>query len=268
MVASIAVAGTTLSAMAAAIKKLYGMPGEISDYLDKHIEDMKSDERRLVARTGTVLEMAKFGFGIGYITSTVIIAAGQVMMGNTLTAVGTVVSAAVVANPIVMTCAAVGAVYFGWGALTDVEREELLAKLSRGFEIGVELIKAMVRFVVETTKELLSAKNLQELKMYISSAAAVFGKSLSDVTHKVVDVVSDGLGAARKLAGEAIDKGGDLAGAAYDTAKEAAHKTAKGAREAIKKVRPGTKSVDDSKAGKGQGSLLVSPKSRSQKKKI
>jgi hypothetical protein len=263
------VAGKTLSVMEQAIKGLYGMTSGINAFIDKHIEEMKADtERPLVARTGRVLEMAKFGFGIGYITPVVIIAAGQLLLGNPLTgAAVTLASAATLTNPIAMTCGAIGAVYYGWGALTDVERDELLATLSKGFEIGVELIKAMVRFVVEKTKELLSSKNLEEMKKYIASTAAVFGKSLSDVTHKVVDVVSDGFGAAKKFADETMHKGGDLATAAYGTAKEAAHKTAEGAREAIKKVKRRTNSVDAPQAKKGQGSLLKTPKSSSQEKK-
>jgi hypothetical protein len=30
-----------------------------------------------------------------------------------------------------MTCAAIGAIYYGWGALSDVERDEILEKLSQ-----------------------------------------------------------------------------------------------------------------------------------------
>lgn len=43
-------------------------------------------------------------------------------------------------NPLVMTCAAVGAIYYGWGALSEQERTETLEKLSNGLNVGVELI--------------------------------------------------------------------------------------------------------------------------------
>ena len=270
VVAAGAVAEMALTAMARAIKSVYGMTVEINEYLNKHIEDMKGSDSPLVARSGRVLEMAKFGFGIGYITPVAIIAAGQLLMGNPLGAVGTLASAATLTNPIAMTCGAIGAVYYGWGALSDIERQEILDKLSKGLDIGVELIKGIVRFVIDKTKDLLSSKNLEEIKKYIGSTAAAFGKSLSDVTHKVADVVSDGLGAAKKLAGEAMDKSSDLATAAYDTAKEAAHKTADGARQAIKKVKRGAKPGDDQPehSDKGHGSLLETPTSPSQKKKV
>ena len=35
---------------------------------------------------------------------------------------------------IAMTCAAIGAIYYGWSALSDVEREEMLDKLSKGLD--------------------------------------------------------------------------------------------------------------------------------------
>ena len=104
-------AGLGLSAIAQAIKALYGMAVEINDFLDKHIEEMKGSDNPTISRTGRVLEMAKYGFGIGYISSVTIIAVGQLLLGNTLGAVTTVASAAVLSNPIAMTCAAIGAIY-------------------------------------------------------------------------------------------------------------------------------------------------------------
>jgi hypothetical protein len=244
-------AGLALSAMAQAIQSLYGMAVEINEYLDKHIEDMKNSDNPTVSRSGRVLEMAKFGFGIGYITPVVIISVGQLLLGNTLAAVTTVATAATLSNPIAMTCAAIGAIYYGWGALSDVERNEILAKLSKGLEIGIELIKSMVQFVIETTKELLSSKNFEEMKQYIGSAASVFGKTLGDVTHKLSDVVSDTFTVVKTktsdavtktgslanelvtIGGEAIDKTVIVAGQTYDTVKDAGVKAADTTRVAL-----------------------------------
>lgn len=177
--------------MVTGIKTLYGISKGINDFIDEHIEQMKLSENLTVSQSGRVLEMAKFGFGIGYITPVVVIATGQLILGNSLSAITTVATAATLSNPIAMTCAAVGAIYYGWSALSDQEKNELIEKLSRGLEIGRELIKAMISFVIDKTKELLdkSMNLLRDLKNYTGSAAVVFGKKLYDVTGKVKDII-------------------------------------------------------------------------------
>jgi hypothetical protein len=253
--AALPLAGAGLSVMATAIQSLYGMAVGINDYLDKHIEDMKCSDNPTISRTGNVLGMAKLGFGIGYITPVVIISAGQLLLGNTLAAVTTVATAATLTNPIAMTCAAFGAIYYGWSALSDVERNEILEKLSNGLEVGLELISAMIRFVVEKTKEFFDSKNFTEMKNYISEKAAVFGKSLGDVTHNLKDRASDAFDIfktksaevaaktgdlasdAMAKAGEAMDKTSVVAGVAFDTVKEASVKAADGARERLENLK-------------------------------
>ncbi len=256
-------AGMVLSAMAQAIQALYGMAVEINEYLDKHIEDMKGSENPTVSRSGRVLEMAKLGFGIGYITPVVIISVGQLLLGNTLAAVTTVLTAATLTNPIAMTCAAIGAIYYGWGALSDNERDEILEKLSKGLEIGIELINAMVRFVVETTKGLLDSKNFEEMKKYISSAASVFGKTLGDVTHKFSDVVSDTFDVVKKKTGEAVTKTGSLADEVVAKGGEAIDRTAEVASQTYDTVNDvGAKAADNTlEALEGLKSKVVSKRS-------
>lgn len=229
-------AALALSPIAGAVAALYGMGAAINDYLDRHIQDMKGSENPTVSRTGAVLEMAKFGFGVGYLTPVVVISVGQYLLGNTLAAVTTVATAATVTNPVAMTCAAVGAVYYGWGALSDAERITILDNLSKGLNIGIEFIKAIIAFVIDTTKKLLSSKNFEEMKGYISSAASVFGKTLSDVTHKLSDVVNDTFDVFRKKSNEAIDSTIDLASDAYTTVKETAGKAADGTKETLGKI--------------------------------
>ena len=234
-----AVTGFTLSAMAQAIKTIYGMVGEINDELNKHIEAMKGSENPTISRTGRVLEMAKFGFGLGYISSIVIIAVGQLLVGNTLAAGNAIVTGATLTNPLAMTCAAFGAIYYGWGALSDLERNEMLEKLSKGLDVGIELIKSIVRFVTDKMKELLSSKNIEELKKFVATAATAFGKTLGDVTHKVTDVVSDTFDAVKKKSGEAMGKTIDVASDAYRTVAETAEKAAGDIREKLE--RPASK---------------------------
>ena len=214
---SVIVAGPmAVSAVAQAVSALYGVTAGVAtaafqgvvvvnQFFDNHIEEMKRHENPTVARSGRVLDAAKYGFGIGYVTSVAIIATGQVILGNTLAAGGTFATAAVLANPIAATCAAMGAVIYGYSALSDVEREELLSKISSGLEIGIELIKSIIRFVVDTAKELLSKENIAELKKFIATVAESFGRTLGDVTRKMKDRIADGLDVIKEKSGDAAD---------------------------------------------------------------
>lgn len=197
--------GFALSVMAQAIKGLYQIVGAVNDYIDEHIATLKQSPNPTIACTGRVLEAARYGFGLGYMTSIAVIAVGQVLMGNTFAAGGTVVTGALLINPVAMTCAAVGAIYYGWNALTDKERAEILERLTAGLEMGVELIRSLIDFVIRTTKELLNSKQLVEFKEFIKTQAAQFGKSLYDITHKVGD-----------LAKGAAEKAGELAERAFE----------------------------------------------------
>jgi len=214
----LALGAFALSEMSKAIQSLYGMTIGINEFLNKHIEDMKGSENRTISRSGDVLEMAKLGFGIGFITPVIIISVGQLLLGNTLSAIGTVVTAPV--NPIAMTCAAIGAIYFGWNALTDVERKELLEKLSKGLNVGIELIKSILRFVADTTKKLFEHKNYEEMKKYIGSVAAMFGKTLCDITHKFIDAFTETIDTLKRKSGEAYETVKGTAGHAADMAVE------------------------------------------------
>jgi hypothetical protein len=225
-----------LSPIAEAVSALYGMGVAINDYLDRHIQEMKGSENPTVSRTGAVLEMAKYGFGVGYLSSVVVIGVGQLLLGNTLAAVTAVASAATFTNPVAMTCAAVGAIYYGWGALSDAERNTILDNMSRGLEIGVEFIKAILAFIIDTTKNLMSSKNFEEIKGYIGAAAGVFGRTLGDVTHKLSDVVSDTFDVFRKKSSEALDSTIELGSDAYSTVKETTEKAVGSTRVRLQKM--------------------------------
>lgn len=202
----IGVGGFAVSSMVNAVASLYGVASQLNDFLDQHIQDLQSSANEAIATTGKILEGAKYGFGLGYITSVAIIAVGQLLLGNTLLAVNTVATAAVVSNPIAMTCGAVGAILYGWGALDDKERNAILDKLAHGLEIGVELIKSIVYFVINTAKDLLNSHALKEFKSFISVKAALFGRSLSEVTHQTVDVLSDAAASVKRSAEHAMEE--------------------------------------------------------------
>lgn len=219
-----------LAPMTLAIRALYGVgkaaaetAQDINGFLDRHIADLKQSENPTIASTGRVLEAAKFGFGLGYMSSVAIIATGQLLLGNGLAAAGTVAAGVTLTNPIAMTCAAVGAIYYGWDALTDKERAAILDRLSAGLEMGIELIKSLVDFVVRKTKEFLSSKQLDEFKEFIKTQAAQFGKTLYDVTHAVGDLVKGAAEKAGDLAKKTADLASDAAGKVADSASDVAN---------------------------------------------
>lgn len=239
-----------LNAMIESVKALYGIAKCINDFLNKHIQEMKDSGNHTVSRTGTVLEAAKYGFGIGYITPVIIIAAGQMILGNPLSAAGAIVMSPM--SPIAMTCAAVGAVYYGWNALTDQERNELLAKLSKGLEIGIEMIKSVIHFVIEKTKELLTSKNLEEIKTYIASAAEKFGKTLYDVTQKIVDKVVCTVGKIKRTTCDAAEKSADCVAEACEAIKGQGGKAADLALDAYESIKDKSGELVDIIKSKGK----------------
>lgn len=181
------IAVPNLSPFAVAIKSLYGVAVELNVFIDEHIDSMKSSANSTISRTGAVLEGAKFGFGLGYISSVIIIAGGQILLGNTFAAVSEVATAAALSNPMAMTCAAVGAIYFGWNALSDEERDNILEKLAEGVQVGKELIKSVFAYVIDWFKSINDSVFIKELKEDIRDAAVIFHKNLSDVTKSAAD---------------------------------------------------------------------------------
>lgn len=225
--------------MVRAIQALYGVAVNLNQYIDNHIDDMKMSPNSTVARTGRVLEMAKLGFGIGYIVPVAVIAIGQYLLGNTLAAVTTIATAATLSNPVAMTCAAMGAIYYGWGALTESERNDILAKVSEGLALGTELLRAAIAFVVDNLKALLLSKSeIAELKGYIAAAAMIFGKKLGDVTQKISDMAVDALDVFKKKTARLAEITGETIEDAYGSIQEAAKDGAEGAKDLMSKARP------------------------------
>jgi hypothetical protein len=214
-----AISGARL-VMVTAIREIYGIAGDINNFLDKHIADLKTSDNPTVTRTGDVMEAAKIGFGIGYIIPVVIIATGQLLLGNPLDTGITILKAATLTNPNALTCAAIGAIYFGWNALSDEERNKIISKLTKGLNLGVELIKSAIRFVIDKIKIFFNSDNLKEIKVFVASAAMAFGRSLGDITKKVTDIVSDSLSTIKKTTSHASDTFVDIASDAYDAVKK------------------------------------------------
>lgn len=185
-------ANFAMSGMGKAIQALYGIAGDLNDFFDRHIAAMRESDNPMIERTGRVLEAAKFGFGLGYMSSVIVVAIGQLLLGNQLAAMGTLATAAVLANPIAMTCAAVGAIYYGWSALSDSEQREILRKVCDGLNVGAELIKAVIGFVFQSAKDLMGNSVLKDLAASVSGAAAQFGRTLAEIAHKTKGIVTSG----------------------------------------------------------------------------
>ncbi|MCV2356540.1 hypothetical protein LNV09_20560 [Paucibacter sp. B2R-40] len=253
--AALSLGGFAFSSVAKAVAGLYGVASDINDFLDKHIQEMQTSANSTIATTGRILEMAKYGFGLGYLSSVTIIAVGQFLLGNTLSAMATVATAATLSNPIAMTCGAVGAILYGWGALRDEEKNAMLDQLARGLDIGVELIRSIISFVINTAKDLLSSQALKDFKAFISDKAAVFGRSLSDVTHQTVDVMNDAAASVKKRAelaiagtvkvtsdasaklGDSLSDFSKTAGHAIEQTGEAAKQVMESGKAAVQRVR-------------------------------
>ena len=208
-----------------AIKALYGVTSGINTFIDDHLKKLKEHANETISATGRVLESAKAGFGIGYITPLVLTATGQFLLGNNLAAISTVASGLAFSNPLAMTCAAIGAIYYGWQALTEDEKNAILDRLTQAFEVGAELIKSMISYVISSLSSIFSKENFTELKNFIASAAENFDKTLNDITRDIKDKFF-----------EVINRVGDAINDASTTVKEGAEKTKDSVKETFDKM--------------------------------
>ena len=172
-----------------ALAQIYGFASNAAQFAFEHIDVLKQADSVLANRCGQVLEAANNGFGMGAETSLIIIGLGQAMLGNPLTA-GPLVAAG--SNPIVLTCAAIGAVHYAWKAMSDSERETILKVVGTAFNVGVELIRSIAAFSFSVIQNLMSRENFEELKKIVSSTASLFGRHLSDVTRALSDRIAEG----------------------------------------------------------------------------
>jgi hypothetical protein len=208
-----------------AIKVLYGVTSDINSFIDEHLDKLKNHANETISATGRVLESAKAGFGIGYITPLVLTATGQFLLGNTLSAVSTVASGLAFTNPLAMTCAAVGAIYYGWQALTEDEKNAILDRLTKAFEVGAELIKSMIAYVISSLGSMLSTEKIAEFKNFIATAAENFGKTLADITRDIKDKFF-----------QVVNWVGDVFEEASTTVKEGAERTKDTVKETFEKM--------------------------------
>jgi hypothetical protein len=255
------------SGIVSAIKATYQVTGDLGGWLDRHVDELQKSKTPSIASTGDVLAAAKQGFMLGYVASTVIVAAGHCLLGNPLSALATLGSSVVLLNPVAMTCAAVGAIYFGWSALGEKQRAEHLKSLSTGLSLGVELIRAILDFSVRMSRDLMDSNQLESIKKLVKEQAEAFGRTLYDITGQISDLAAEGaeaisrrIGSVAKAAKDAAGKLGDVVVAGASSATETIK--ALGTREGPKKTRR-VKVADKSKKTPSQRPSARRRKARS-----
>ena len=179
------------------------------EFVNEHIAQLVSSDNEVIARTGFVLARASEGFGLGHRVPLSLIAMGQTMLGVDLA----VATPFLASNPAAFTAAAIGAVYWGYRALSDDEKVQLHALIAEAFDFGVELVKMIADFCIKTLKSVLDSEAFAELRRYVAEAANAAGSSLYEVTGRIYDRVSEVANSAKNAAtsvgtavGSATDK--------------------------------------------------------------
>lgn len=174
-----------------ALRALYGTASALNDFIDQHIESLKASKDSTIERVGRVLEGAKQGFELGYSAPIAVVAIGQLLLGNPLSAVASAATMAV--SPVAITCAAVGAIWMGWQALTSEERDRILETVKTGLGLSVDVLRAVVAFVIAQSRALFNKPQVAVLKELIRTEASAFGRSLAQVTGSMVEAVRERL---------------------------------------------------------------------------
>jgi hypothetical protein len=115
-------------------------------------------------------------------------------------------TAATFSNPVAITCAAIGAIYFGWKALSNEERDAIIDRLTQAFEIGAELVKSIMMYVVTKLGDLVKDERIGEYKKFVTTAAHNFGRNFSDITRDLGDKMIE----TKDAIGEALNSTGDF----------------------------------------------------------
>lgn len=173
----------TVSTGATALAQLYGYDS-VGTFIVGHIATLQQSDNALANRCGEVLDAVREGFGIGSEHSLMVIGLGRTLLG------GSIVPAAgvpMLTNPVTLTCAAIGAIHYGWNALSEDEKTAVLDTVGKAFNAGRELIRSIAGFVLQTLKALLSKENLAELKRVVADGASAFGRRIGDITRTIAD---------------------------------------------------------------------------------
>ncbi len=172
-----------------ALRAIYGTASALNEFMNSHIAALKGSDDATISRTGNLLAEAKSGFMIGYVTPIAIVAVGQLLLGNPLTAAVSAVGMAV--SPVAITCAAVGAIWMGWRALKPGEQARILETVRTGLGLSITVVTSVIEFVVRQAQALFGKPQIAVLREMVRTEAATFGRSLAQVTGSAMDAVMD-----------------------------------------------------------------------------
>ena len=179
-----------LSGVSSVISMVYGVVATVEEFFTRHIEDMKGSSDQAIATIGRVLEGSKKGFKIGYVASTAVVVVGQLMLGHPVLAGVALVKSALLINPIAISCAAVGAIYYGWTALSKDERIAIVERTAELLGVGVAIISAVTDHLLGQMKTAATPALLGKIKSFVAKQAEEFGRSLAEITGSATDRVA------------------------------------------------------------------------------
>ena len=146
----------TLNPMGLAIQAMSrtGALAMASQWIDLHISQLQHSTDPQRALAGRVLAKAKKGLGAGYLGAVAIVAAGQLLLGKGLAALGTLSGGLAFTHPVALTASAVAALYFGWQSLSPREREAILRQLSQWLNVALSELRTLFRTVLKPVQAL------------------------------------------------------------------------------------------------------------------
>lgn len=179
------------SPLTQALRSLYGTASTLHDFMDAHIAALKASGDQTISATGELLAAAKTGFMLGYAVPVAVVAVGQLLLGNPLTAV--VSAASMMVSPVAISCAAVGAIWLGWRALKPVEQARILEAVKTGLDLSITVVTSVIDFVIKQSQALFNKPQVAALREMIRTEAAEFGRTLAQVTGSAIDAVMERL---------------------------------------------------------------------------
>jgi hypothetical protein len=156
--------------------------GDRARFVEQHLASLERVDNEVIARSGAVLRKVRDGYGLGYKVPLALMAAGQALLG-----IDFAISAPFIAsNPAALTCAAIGAIYYGYNALSEEERQQLNARIGAAFDFGVELVRNLIQFCIEALKAALDSDAFKVMKDMVAQR---FGLTIADITRSIRDRV-------------------------------------------------------------------------------
>lgn len=125
-----------------------------------------------------------------------------------------------------------------------------MTRVQEGLEVGVELVKSLIDFVIRKTKEFLDSKHFAELKDFIGVQAARFGRTLSDVTKATSDKIAEAIDKTVNVGKDVADAATKAGNLVADTASQATDAVTVSISEGVNKISETASEVKKTLASK------------------